>query len=107
MELMVLVDLIASRLGMTEEQLGIATLFTILIANLASRLIPDDSTGAMGWAQKIAKVVGLYASNRVTKGVTQNSVIEAMLPVGFKEVEELPSAIPAKPKRQPRVKKVA
>lgn len=78
-----LIELIARQLGLTDAQLGITLLFVVLVSNLASRLIPDDSTGWLGLVHKLTKIVGLYASNRISKGVTTTTAVKAMLPDEF------------------------
>lgn len=57
-------------------------IFGVLVAgaNLVARIIPDDKTGPLGIIRKISKVIGLYASNKVTSGVTVNQVARTALP---------------------------
>lgn len=43
-------------------------------ANVASRLIPDTSTGWLGYARKLASIIGIDVSKRVAPGVTVNEV---------------------------------
>lgn len=56
----------------------IVTIF-VALCNLAGRIIPDDATGVLGTVRKVCKLIGLYASNRVTKGVSVNSVANVLL----------------------------
>lgn len=44
----------------------------VAVSNLIGRVIPDDATGVLGLVRKVAKVLGLYLSNRVTGGVSVN-----------------------------------
>jgi len=84
-----IIEMIARQLGLTDAQLGITLLFIILFANLLSRLIPDDSTGALGVIHKLSKIIGLSASNRIASGVTTTEAVKAMLPDGFfEEIKE-------------------
>jgi hypothetical protein len=83
MDLIVIIDLIAKQLGLTDAQLGVTLLFVILFSNLASRLIPDDSKGALGLVHKVAKILGLYAANRISRGVTTTTAVAALLPEEF------------------------
>lgn len=85
MEITLIIDMIASQLGLTDNQLGITLLFIMLFSNLASRLIPDDSTGVLGVLNKVTKILGLYASNRISQGVTTTTAVKAMLPDEFFE----------------------
>lgn len=74
-----LIPLIAMRLGVEPEVL-IALLPTLVfLFNLISRLIPDDSTGALGVLNKVFKVLGLYVSNRVSKGVSMAAVAKTVM----------------------------
>lgn len=56
----------------------IVTIF-VALCNLTGRIIPDDATGVLGTVRKVCKLIGLYASNRVTKGVSVNSVASVLL----------------------------
>lgn len=50
-----------------------------LVSGLIGRLIPDDATGLRGLIRDAAKILGLYASNRITHGVTVNQAVEASI----------------------------
>lgn len=43
-------------------------------ANIVSRLIPDDAVGFPGFVRKVCSVIGVYASNRVTSGISINDL---------------------------------
>lgn len=45
--------------------MGVLALFS-LIMRFIGKSIPDDATGALGIIRKIAKILGLYVSNRLT-----------------------------------------
>lgn len=47
----------------------------ILACNVIARLIPDDATGWLGFANKLFKFLGAQVSNRVASGVTVNDVV--------------------------------
>lgn len=68
---------------------------TVTVANVLSRVIPDDAKGILGGVRKVASVIGVYVSNRVTSGVTTNDVVRevvGVIPVdAAKKVEELAS----------------
>src|SRR3546814_1377401 len=53
----------------------------IALMNLGGRLIPDDATGWLGFVRKICKLVGLYASNRITSKLTVNKIAETTVPI--------------------------
>src|SRR3546814_17956272 len=53
----------------------------IALMNLGGRLIPDDATGWLGFVSKICKLVGLYASNRITSKLTVNKIAETTVPI--------------------------
>ena len=46
----------------------------VTICNIVSRLIPDDSVGALAVIRKICKIIGLYVPNRVAPGVSTSDV---------------------------------
>lgn len=61
-------------LGLTPEGVVLFLVVMSAVANLVSRIIPDDATGWKAVIRKIASVVGLYVSNRVTAGVSTADV---------------------------------
>ena len=42
----------------------------VLVSQLIGKAIPDDATGFLGLVRKLAKILGLYVNNRITKDVT-------------------------------------
>lgn len=69
------ITIIAGALGATHEQVIVTSIVAVAASNVVGRLIPDDKKGALGFVRKLAKVVGLYASNRVASGVSVNRVV--------------------------------
>lgn len=49
------------------------------IANVTTRLIPDDSTGWKHTVRSIAAVIGIYVPNRVSAGITVSDVAKQVL----------------------------
>jgi hypothetical protein len=72
MEILFIIDQIAGMIGLTDTQLGVTLLALSLVSGVVSRIIPDDQTGVLGIVRKLASVIGLQVSNRITKGVTVN-----------------------------------
>lgn len=56
--------------------LGVLALVS-LVARLIGKAIPDSATGALGIVRKVAKVVGLYVSNRINAAETEATVAKA------------------------------
>lgn len=75
-----LVSLLASLFGVEDATLLALLPLVILVSQLVARLIPNDATGVAALVRKLASVVGLYASSRVTKGVSVTDVAAASLP---------------------------
>jgi hypothetical protein len=50
----------------------------VSVCNLVGKLIPDDATGYLAIIRKIAKVLGLYVSTRITSDVTVNDAARAV-----------------------------
>lgn len=48
-------------------------------ANVTARLIPEDATGWQGTVRDIAKIIGVYVSSRVTKGVTVQDIAKTTI----------------------------
>lgn len=46
------------------------------LCNITSRLIPDDSTGALGYLQRICRILGAHVENRVAPGVKTVDVVK-------------------------------
>lgn len=67
---------VASALGISPTWMATLIPITIMLFNLLGRLIPDTATGPLGILRKVAKVLGLYLSNRIEPGITVNSAAE-------------------------------
>lgn len=80
--------LIAAKLGLDVVTLVGLLPLIVLGSNIVGRLIPDDKTGVLGFVRKIAKVGGLYVSNRISSGIKVNDVVKVA--AGLKAVEEVP-----------------
>ena len=65
-----------SVLGMEGTSLLTVFIFVSMLSQLAARLIPDDSTGWLATLKKVCSVIGLYASNRVSSGITVNDIVK-------------------------------
>ena len=84
-------DIVSLALAYIATQTGIAPATLVLwlgllvsAANVTSRLIPDDAVGWLGVMRKIAKIIGMYVSNRVTSGVTANDILRGAIDSGVK-----------------------
>lgn len=71
-----LIDKAAQALGLDSTGLIVALVVVSMVSQLVTRLIPDDATGWKGTVRKITSVIGLYASSRVTKGITIRDVVK-------------------------------
>lgn len=74
-----MVDWAAAQLGLTGLTLLVALMVLSKAANLAARLIPDDATGFKGALRKVCVVIGVYASSRVTSGVSTADVTKGLV----------------------------
>ncbi len=61
---------VAGLLGVEPSTALLLVLLISAAGNLIGRWIPDDRTGLLGLIRDAGKVVGLYAANRVSPGVT-------------------------------------
>lgn len=78
--------------GLSSAHVLVLLVVLSLVCNVLGRLIPDDATGFLGVLRRIAKVLGLYVSNRIgADGVSVNSVtkavVESALPDRVAEIE--------------------
>jgi hypothetical protein len=51
----------------------------ITVSNAVSRVIPDDSTGLLGFIRIVTKVIGANVSSRITGSTTINDVAKSLL----------------------------
>lgn len=104
---------VAQWLGVEPSTVLLIIGVTVALSNLAGRLIPDDKVGVLGVIRTVAKFVGLYASNRISSGLTVNAVARSTAPVvetineQLEQVEErldslkVTKAFPGLPERDP------
>lgn len=71
-------NLLAGLLGVDPSTFLLLVGLVICVCNLLGRLIPDDAVGYLAVVRKVAKVLGLYLSNRVTTGVSVNDTARAV-----------------------------
>ena len=72
---------LAALLGVEPSTALLIVGLIVAFANLGGRLIPDDATGFLGVVRKLCKIIGLYASNRITSGLTVNEVARTTVPI--------------------------
>lgn len=68
-------------LGLKGTPLVVFLILLSMLCQLITRLIPDDSTGWRKTLRCITSVIGLYASNRITAGVTVTDVVKEVAKV--------------------------
>jgi hypothetical protein len=90
------INQIAAWAGINPMLIPFILAFVVAAANLIGRLIPDDATGFLGVIRKIAKVVGLYLSNRISSGVSVNAVTRASAET-LDLVDQIPEPAPLLP----------
>ena len=65
---------IVDAIGMeTAALMGVLAL-AALVFRAIGNAIPDSATGVMGLVRRVAKVLGLYVSNRINKGESTASI---------------------------------
>lgn len=105
-----LINGLASVFGVEDATLVAVLVLLAALANLVSRLIPDDSTGWLAVVRKVAAVLGLYVPNRISRNTTSRDAekvaLEAAeyLPIlrGVME-EQRERSLAAQPQRAPIV----
>lgn len=68
------VDYIQLYFGIDGTTLLATLAFVSIICRLVGNLIPDDKKGWLGVVRNVCQILGLYASNRLTSGVSVNDV---------------------------------
>lgn len=86
MEITLLLNWLAAQIGVEPAVLVLVGGMIVSFANLTSRLIPDDAIGMLGIMRKVCRVVGLYASNRVTGNVSANDILRGAVEHGIAPV---------------------
>lgn len=82
MDLSILEQLIPNLAGWLNVQPATLLLYLTVfctVSNLIGRLIPDDKLGILGRIRDVAKVLGIYASNRVSTGITTGDVVKSVV----------------------------
>jgi hypothetical protein len=78
--------------GLSSAHVIVLLVVISLVSQVVGRLIPDDATGLLGVIRQIAKVLGLYVSNRVSSGISVNDtarqVVREQLPERVAEIEQ-------------------
>lgn len=89
---------IAHLLGVPAAYVPLILMIIVAVSNIIGKLIPESATGWLGTARKIANIIGLYVSNRITPNITQSDVtksIAATVPdmTIIRSAEGLPKAV--------------
>lgn len=53
----------------------------VVASNLVGKFIPDDATGALAGIRRLAKFIGVSASNRISAGLTVNEIAKTTVPI--------------------------
>ena len=69
-----LVLMAAAALGISPVTLIMMIPLIVGLSNVITRLIPDDATGILKVVRILTKIIGIYAANRVTSGISVNDV---------------------------------
>lgn len=93
-----IIDLIPGLLGINVVTFYAALGVVVTISNLIGRFIPDSATGPLAVIRKVAKIIGLYAGNRITSNVSANDTARALaasIPDGtiVEAAAKLPNAV--------------
>ena len=64
---------ICQKLGIDPIAMASLIPLVVIVCNMTGRAIPDTATGFLGVVRKVAKVIGLYVSNRIDSGVSVNT----------------------------------
>lgn len=81
-ELDFLLAAIASQFGLNPASLVLLIGTIVSVSQLIGKLILDDATGWLATVRKVAKVLGLYVSNRVSAGISVGDVAASVLENG-------------------------
>lgn len=73
-----LFDWIVRQIGVEPDYLALYLGLFVAVCNIVGKLIPESAVGWLGVVRKIAKVGGLYISQRITPGVTTTTISKAI-----------------------------
>lgn len=74
-----LFDAIVALLALDTPTLMGVFAFIAIVSQFIGRIIPDNKTGILGFIRKVAKVLGLYVSNRLNRSESTNSVAKSFV----------------------------
>jgi hypothetical protein len=74
-----IINSIAAQVGLDSVELLALAAIIMVVSGFVGRIIPDDATGLLGLIRKLAKILGLYASNRITSQQTVNDVARRII----------------------------
>lgn len=96
---------VAAMLGVEPATVLLFVAIAVAVANFTGRMIPDDKTGVLGAIRHIAKFIGMYASNRVSTGLTVNDVVRTTVPI-IDEINDTAEALEQKVAAFPGINQV-
>lgn len=73
-----ILQMIASQLGVDPATLPLLIGLIVLISNMISKLIPESTTGVLGVVRKIASILGVALSNRITPNLSSKDISKAL-----------------------------
>jgi hypothetical protein len=74
-----ILDLAISQFNFDSTELLAVLAIAMFVFRALGNYIPDDATGILGVVRKLAKILGLYVANRVTRGVDANEIAAASM----------------------------
>lgn len=73
-----LILLIPNLLGIDPEQFALWVIVLVTVANVISKVIPESTTGWLGYVRKVASILGIALANRITPNVSTKDIAKAV-----------------------------
>jgi hypothetical protein len=86
---------IPNLLGLDPASFTLLLIVVATVANIASKLIPESATGALGVVRKICAFLGVALANRITPNVNSTDIGKAVAAgIPDEKVKEAAAALP-------------
>lgn len=78
MEIDLILRQVAAAFNLDESSLLAVAIIVSAIANIVSRLIPDDAVGWQAAVRRVTAILGMHVHNRVTKATTTEDMARTL-----------------------------
>lgn len=70
--------LLPKLLGLDPATFAVYLVILVTVANIVSKVIPESTTGWLGYVRKVASILGIALANRITPNVSSKDIAKAI-----------------------------